>query len=450
MRLPFVRLLLLACGLAGAPFCSGLDNGASPTPYLGWSSWNAFGDISTHDPPIGAAALLEIADTIVSSGLRDAGYVNFNVDAGWAHDGHFFGRGSNGTLVPNPRLFPDGMKAFCDALHSRGLKCGLYTGYGPMVCGFMNGSWGYEEVDATTFASWGVDLLKNDWCYNNGGAIEDAAPAAFSKMRDALNRTGRQIIYAIHGKGGPGTAWPTYYEDSPVIANSWRMGGDIEQPMKPSWTKILGLIDSETADNTTAGVSGPNAWNDLDMMVVGQGLSPTEDRAQISQWAMMASPMIIGTDLRNARLATARLIADLSHPGILAISQDALGRQATLVPSRYPPTPPPPQRPGAVDGRLQSDLEAKRQQPPSPPPVSPLQVWHRPLSNGDVAVSLLNRGDKPANISFGFAEVGIEASSQVEVKNIWAGGSAVTVDASKRFEFEVISHSAEVFRLKGL
>ena len=115
-------LLLLA---AATPNVASLDNGASPLPYLGWSSWNAFGDLSTHTPPIGSKDLLEIADIVVSSGLKDAGYVNFNVDAGWAHDGTFMGRGADGKLRPNPQLFPEGMKSFCDKLHDKGLKCGL-------------------------------------------------------------------------------------------------------------------------------------------------------------------------------------------------------------------------------------------------------------------------------------------------------------------------------------
>ena len=110
------------------PVAHSLDNGASPLPYLGWSSWNAFGDLSTHKPPIGADALLEIADKLVSSGLRDAGYINFNVDAGWAHDGHFMGRGSNGTLEPSPSLFPKGMKAFCDEIHKRWVNARASSG----------------------------------------------------------------------------------------------------------------------------------------------------------------------------------------------------------------------------------------------------------------------------------------------------------------------------------
>ena len=115
-------LLLLA---ATTPNVASLDNGASPLPYLGWSSWNAFGDLSTHKPPIGSKDLLEIADIVVSSGLKDAGYAHFNVDAGWAHDGTFMGRGADGKLRPNPQLFPEGMKSFCDKLHDKGLKCGL-------------------------------------------------------------------------------------------------------------------------------------------------------------------------------------------------------------------------------------------------------------------------------------------------------------------------------------
>lgn len=122
-------------------------------------------------------------------------------DAGWAHDGGFYGRNATSMrLQSNPRLFPDGMKAFCDAIHERGLKCGIYTGYAPMVCNFQNGSWGHEVVDANTFAEWGVDFVKNDWCYNAGDKYEAQAEQAFGRMRDALNATGRRMVYAIHGK----------------------------------------------------------------------------------------------------------------------------------------------------------------------------------------------------------------------------------------------------------
>ena len=431
-----------------------------------WSSWNAFGDLSTHRPPIGSKELLEIADIVVSSGLRDAGYVNFNVDAGWSHvpSKHFYGRGANGTLQPNPELFPEGMKSFCDELHSRGLKCGLYTGFAPMVCGFMNGSWGYETVDADTFAAWGVDLVKNDWCYNAGDAIEKAAPSAFRKMRDALNATGRKIIYAIHGKGGPGSgndAWPTYYEDAPSIANSWRMGGDIEGPMHPSWAGVLRLIDSETQDNTTTGISGPNAWNDCDMMVVGQvrprflnwgacastepcpqhlsllarcaspttnvsttcwlgfkfaphvqGLSATEDRAHVSMWAMLASPMIVGYDLRNS---SAETIASLTHKGIVRISQDPLGKQATLVP-----------RSAAAQ-------------------AAGIQVWHRPLVGGEMAVALLNRGESAQKFRVRFDSLGWKHAAGTSVTDVWSGSTNKSV--MEGWDATVGPHAAEVFVL---
>jgi hypothetical protein len=194
-----------------------------------------------------------------------------------------------------------------------------------MVCNFQNGSWGHETTDAQTFASWGVDFVKNDYCYTAGDSFEAGAANAFRKMRDALDATGRRMVYAIHGKQTQ--FWPTYYTDSPLIANSWRMGGDIEGPMKPSWAGVLRLIDSEAGSNITE-LSSPNAWNDCDMMVCGQGLTDTEDRAHISMWAMLASPMIIGYDIRKKSNIT---IAFLSHPGIVAISQDPLGRQATLV-----------------------------------------------------------------------------------------------------------------------
>ena len=217
------------------------------------------------------------------------------------------------------------------------------------------------------------------------------------------------MIYAIHGKGGPGSGnakWASYYQDAPAIANSWRMGGDIEGPMRPSWAGILRLIDSEVADKTT-GISGPNSWNDCDMMVVGQGLSATEDRAHVSMWAMLASPMIVGYDLRNTSAAT---IAALIHPAIVKISQDPLGKQATLVP---------------------------------PASAATTQVWRRPLAGGGVAVALLNRGEAAAKISFTLAEVGW-AGSSAKVSDVWSGGE---VTAAEKYGLTVGAHAAEVLVL---
>ena len=311
-----------------------LDNGFI-TPPLGWSSWNHFGDISKPRPPhpkqknfglCNETCFLQMADAMVSSGMQQAGYSYINVDAGWAHGG---GRDASGRLVPNAQLFPSGMKAFGDQLHAKGFGFGLYTGYAPQVCGFMNGSWGHEKIDAQTFAEWGVDYLKNDWCYNRKDKYKADAKHRFALMRDALNATGRKIFYSIHGKSDTWNAsngtvhgWPTYYEDAPAIANTWRVGGDISD----NFTSIMQLVDLDTPLGPYAGVG---AFNDNDMMEVGMpSLTETENKAHFGMWCLLASPLIAGNDLTAMDAAT---IAILTNPHAIAVNQDPLVKQASLV-----------------------------------------------------------------------------------------------------------------------
>ena len=312
--------------LVGAP---ALDNGLGKTPMLAWSSWNAFGDISKLGNNFNETALLAIAD-VQSQKMLQAGYTYFNVDAGWAAPN----RTASGELQPHPRLFPRGMKAFCDSIRAKGLRCGLYTGYARQVCSFGPGSWQHEAQDAKTFASWGVDYLKDDWCFNKAGSVEAGAKQAFIRMRNALNATGRKILYSIHGKNV--TSWTSYYKDSPSICNAWRVGGDIEPPNRPTWAGILRLIDgSQWIFDKYPHLSGPGRFNDMDMMVVGQGLPLAQDRAHLALWAMLASPIAIGFDLRNADYIAAaqQTIKDATNAHLMLVARDDRAQQATLVAS---------------------------------------------------------------------------------------------------------------------
>jgi alpha-galactosidase len=207
--------------------------------------------------------LLRQADAMVSSGMRDAGYSYINLDAGWSA-----GRDHSGELVPNKGKFPEGMKAFADKIHSKGLKLGIYTAF--------HISWNHEEQDAQRFANWTVDYVKNDWVYNSHNQDEADAPYRFRLMRDALNRTGRPMFYSIHGKSdtwknktNQTVGWSTYYKDAPAIANTWRVAGDI----RPSFKSFLSLVN---ADQGLASLAAPGAFNDIDMLEVGAP-SLTED-----------------------------------------------------------------------------------------------------------------------------------------------------------------------------
>jgi len=317
------------------------DNGLVRTPPMGWNSWNKF-----HDR-FDDATVRGMADAMVSSGMAKAGYTYIIVDEGWSS-----GRDANGKITGNAR-FPD-MKALADYVHSKGLKIGIYSSPGPQVCGGYQGSYGHEEEDAQTFADWGYDYLKYDWC-SAGGIYQSTwadLEGAYQKMGEALEKTRRPIVYSLC-EYGAGDVWKW---GAKAGGNLWRTTGDIAD----NWASMsrIGFAQPDIASNAQAG-----HWNDPDMLEVGNGgMTADEYRTHFSLWAMLRAPLIAGNDLRTMTEETKSI---LTNPDIIAIDQD---------------------------------LEAKPVQLLSREGTS--EVLVRPLTGNAVAIGLFNRGDKPAEISF--------------------------------------------------
>lgn len=310
------------------------DNGLARTPPMGWSSWNHFAD------RIDDATIRQIADAMVSSGLRDAGYRYINIDDGWQG-----ARDAAGVLHPNAH-FPD-MKALADYVHARGLKLGIYSSPGPKTCAGYTGSYGHAAQDAKTFAAWGIDYLKYDLCSGEGiFRTAGEVKAAYQQMGAALQATGRGIVFSLcqYGRDAVGT-W-----GRDVGGNLWRTSSDIEDTYA-SMAKIGFATGGEAAD------AGPGGWNDLDMLEIGNGgMSPDEYRTHLTLWAIQAAPLILGNDLRHMSTETRDL---LTNRAVIAIDQDPLG---------------------AAGQRLRV--------------AGPIEVWSRSLADGGRALAYFNRSDK--------------------------------------------------------
>lgn len=316
------------------------------TPPMGWNSWNKFGcDVSEE-------LIKSTADAMVSTGMKDAGYEYIVIDDCWHGE-----RDSLGFIQPDPERFPSGIKALADYVHSKGLKFGIYSDAGWKTCGGRPGSRGREYQDAMTYASWGVDYLKYDWCYTDGLKAE----GAYLTMRDAIYAAGRPIVLSIceWGSDNPWD-WAT------PVGHLWRTTGDIyncfdceyDHGTWSSWG-VLQILDMREGIRKAA---GPGHWNDPDMMEVGNGMSVNEDRTHFAMWAMQAAPLIAGNDLRNMSSETIEI---LTNKEAIAIDQDSLG----------------------VQGYKHIDEED-------------FEVWVKPLVDGNLAVCFLNRTTDSMDISF--------------------------------------------------
>ncbi len=345
------------------------------TPPMGWNSWNTF------ECNISESLIQATADAMVSSGMQAAGFEYVNLDDCWMD-----GRDANGNLKWNASKFPSGIPALAKYVHGKGLKLGIYETpntvtcvgiYGGIAPSVAVGSLGHEAQDAQTFASWGVDYLKYDLCTGQR--------SSFAVMRDALRATGRPIVYSINPGNGPGDLCPPNAKppdgsscglDLPNVANMWRIGFDINA----SWSSITGLIDQ---DAPLSRYAGPGHWNDPDMLEVGNGsLTTNQSTSHFSMWAMLAAPLIAGNDLRSMS-STIKTI--LTNAEVIAVDQDPLGAQATLVAT----------------------------------PQTGLQVWSKPLSGGNVrAVALLNRNGAQASITVNFTQLGL-ANAAASVRDLW-------------------------------
>jgi len=345
----------LTIGLAAAR-SRPLDNGLARTPPMGWNSWNHFAcDVSSR-------LIRETADAMVSSGMRDAGYRYVIIDDCWQ-----VARTKDGTIVADSARFPEGIKALADYVHAKGLKFGIYTDAGTKTCQGRPGTFGYEAQDARTYAAWGVDYVKEDWCYAAG--LD--APTQYTKFRDGLAAAGRPIVLSLC-EWGYNQPWGW----APKIGNLWRTTDDISD----NWTSMLGNLDQSAQHGT---VAGPGAWNDPDMLEVGNGgMTDDEYRAHFSLWAIEAAPLIAGNDLRSMSADTKTI---LENPEVIAVDQDSLGAQGTVV---WEPTP-------------------------------EIQVWGKPLRNGSVAAALLNRAGVATTITASFHRLGLRTDSAT-VRDLWA------------------------------
>ena len=305
-------------------------NGLAKTPPMGWNSWNLFAE------KVDDQTVRSIADAMVSSGMRDAGYIYVNIDDTWEGV-----RDAQGILHTNHK-FPD-MKALADYVHARGLKLGIYSSPGPRTCGSYPGSYGHEEQDAKMFAAWGIDYLKYDWCSAGSIYKNDQLQPVYQKMGVALQATGRPIVYSLceYGMGNVEKWGPK------VGGNLWRTTGDI----RDEWPSMIDNIEKQVP---TAPYAGPGRWNDPDMLEIGNGhMSPVEYRTHMSLWALAASPLLAGNDVRTMSDETKSI---LMNKEVIAIDQDPLGKQASPV--------------------KQGDLE----------------TWIKPLADGSVAVGVVNLG----------------------------------------------------------
>src|SRR3954454_13019137 len=309
-----VALLILTAamgwifGVHAAPPAQALANNLALTPPMGWNDWNAYGC------NVSETLVKQTADKMVSSGLAAAGYQYVNIDDCWMQHS----RDGSGNLQPDFGKFPDGISGTAAYVHAKGLKLGIYEDAGTATCAGYPGSLGHETQDARLFASWGIDYLKYDNCNNNGSTTQAQYISRYSAMRDALAATGRPIVYSIceWGVNAPWT-W------AGSVGNLWRTTGDIG----PSFASMLSIFHANVGLGSAA---GPGGWNDPDMLEVGNGMSATEDRAEVGLWAEMAAPLLAGNNLVNASATTLSILGNRS---VIAVDQDSLGRQGHQVSS---------------------------------------------------------------------------------------------------------------------
>src|SRR5947209_11334323 len=339
------------------------------TPPMGWNSWNKFACNVSEDMIKG------MADAMVKSGMKDAGCVYLNIDDCWQ-----VSRDPSANIVADPQRFPHGIKAVGDYIHSLGLKFGVYSDAGSKTCAGRPGGLGHEYHDAVQYAAWGVDYLKYDWCNTS---TQDAR-ASYAIIRQALDASGRPIVLSICEWG---TAKPWLW-GAEVGGNLWRTTGDIQDRWggKQKWPDgsccsngMLNIVDEEAGLES---YGGPGHWNDPDMLEVGNGgMTDVEYKSHFSLWSILAAPLIAGNDLRSMRPEIHDI---LTNKEVIAVDQDALGKQGT---------------------RVRKDGE--------------LEVWAKQLKDGSRAVVLFNRSESQQNIAVTWEELGYPSHLAASVRDLW-------------------------------
>jgi alpha-galactosidase len=360
----------------------------APTPPMGWNSWNKFAC------NVSEQLIRQQADAMATSGMKAAGYQYIVIDDCWQKN-----RDADGNIMADAERFPSGIAALADYVHSKGLKFGLYSDAGALTCGGRPGSAGREFQDARQYAKWGVDYLKYDWC--NTGTRN--AEAAYTIMAKALRESGRDIVLSIceWGNNQP-ERW------AQPVGHLWRTTGDIYDAWEghKDWshgmTNILDMQVERWRD------SRPNAWNDPDMLEVGNGgMTTTEYESHFSLWAMLAAPLVAGNDLSKMDAETRRI---LTNADVIAVDQDPLGQQARRI-------------------WKQGDLE----------------IWARPLKGAEHAVVLFNRSKAPADMKVEWDQLHLPAGLKADVKDLWS--KKVTKNVRGSYGGTVASHGVIMVRI---
>jgi alpha-galactosidase len=349
---------------------------------MGWNTWNKFGcKIDEH-------LIRDMADALVASGMKDAGYQFVNIDDCWQ-----VSRDNTGKIVADPDRFPSGIKALADYVHSKGLKFGIYTDAGRMTCENRPGSYGHELQDAKTYAEWGIDYVKVDWCNSEGLDPE----IQYAKIADALLATGRPIVFSICDWGVKAP-----WRWAGKFGNLWRTTGD----MSDTYSRMAEIGFGQSGLEKFA---GPGHWNDPDMLEIGNGgMNQEEYRTHMSLWALLSAPLIAGTDLRSMTPETKEL---LTNPEAIAVDQDSKGVQGHRV---------------WQEGSL--------------------QIWTKPLADGSQAVGLFNGTEDAIDITLQFKDIGVRG--QAKVRDLWQHNDMGTL--TDTFKANVASHGVVLVKVAGL
>jgi alpha-galactosidase len=361
------------------------------TPPMGWNSWNKYGC------NVSETLIMGMADAMVSSGMKDAGYEYVVIDDCWQ-----VSRDENEEIVADKDRFPHGIKYLADYIHSKGLKFGIYSCAGTLTCAGRPAGRGHEYQDALSYARWGVDYLKYDWC-NTG---TQNAKSSYTIMRDALYAAKRPIVFSLC-EWGSNKPW----EWAGEIGHLWRTTGDISD----SWNSMINILSQQ---KDLAKFAGPGHWNDPDMLEVGNGGMTTEEyKTHFSLWCMLAAPLLAGNDLQNMSPETKSI---LTNKEIIALDQDILGKQAEL-------------------WRNNGDY----------------QIWMKMLAKDEKAVCLLNSSDEKKTVLVDFGLIaqarteGAEDSKPLKLENftvrdIWEHKDLVLKESSTYID--ILPHCVKVYR----
>jgi alpha-galactosidase len=398
MRKTAIVVLLLSVHLAYSQKFEDL----AMTPPMGWNSWNTF------QTKIDERLVMDVADLMVSSGMKESGYTYIVLDDGWMS----MQRDSAGNLVADPVKFPHGMKALADYVHSKGLKFGLYNCAGTKTCAGYPGTRGYEYQDARLYASFGIDYLKFDWCNTNGINAREA----YTTMSRAIRTAGRPIVFSLC-EWGQNHPW----EWAAPVGQLWRTTGDIYQCFEGTYNHgtwsancVMKIVDLQKDLRKYA---GPGHWNDPDMLEVGNGMTAGEDRAHFSMWCMLAAPLMAGNDIRKMSSETRKI---LCNRDMIAIDQDRLG----------------------IEGFRYADRDS-------------LEIWVKPLDKGDWAFCFLNRSLSALKVNFDWKGETVTddltsrslnySTTEYTIKDLWAGKNLGKT--SSHLQAEVPPHDVLVVRL---